>query len=731
VDLAHLRRAITLHRIGPWVIVGIAVAFNLWVLRAELNPVQNLNDGAVHRSMIGWAEERWSSGHLPLDGWYPQLALGSSRFHRYQSLPHVVTGLLALPADSERAYTWTLYLGLALWPAAVFGGGRVLGLGRWRSAAAALVSPLVVSAPTLGYEWGSYAWRGYGTWTQLWGMWLLPFAWGFGYRAVARGRSYAPVALVTATTIAVHLLTGYLALLSLGVLVLLRPTRFVRRLGRAALVGAAALLIASWVVVPLLLDRAFTIQDEFSRNKVFYDSFGARRILSWMVSGELFDRDRFPVLTIAAGIGLVICLVRWRRDERARAVMALGLLSLFLFFGRSTLGPVLRLLPGSDDLFLRRYVFGVHLAGLYLTGFSLAWLARVVIARGRRRFARRRFARPLPAIAAVVVVAVLALAPAWTERAGWAATGARWIGEQEGFDATGGADVAELVDIARRSGPGRIYAGMRSNWGSRYRVGQVPVYAMLLNLDVDAVGFTRPTWSLSSPAEFRFRDTDPAHYDVFDVRYLIQPADREPPVEATLLAERGDHALWRIAVDGPVEIVDTAAPIEADRTNLGVQIAPWLSSDLPEAGVHPGIAFGAFEAPGPTLPADTLPIDRPGDLIAVSVGLEEGSAAATVELRRPGAVILKASFDNRWRVTLDGRDVQAQMFAPSLVGRLVPPGRHELTFAYQPFPRYDLLLGLGAATFLALHLLPTRIARHRARRPVGGSMVEPETQPVG
>jgi hypothetical protein len=333
-------------------------------------------------------------------------------------------------------------------------------------------------------------------------------------------------------------------------------------------------------------------------------------------------------------------------------------------------------------------------------------------------------------MAAVVVVAVLVLAPAWTERAGWAAVGARWIGEQEVFDGTEGADVAELVDIARSSGPGRIYAGMRSNWGSRYRVGQVPVYAMLLNLDVDAVGFTRPTWSLSSPAEFRFRDTDPAHYDVFDVRYLIQPAGREPPVEATLLARRGEHALWRIAVDGPVEIVDTAAPIEADRTNLGVRIAPWLTSELPEAGVHPGIVFGGFEAPGPTLPADTLPTDAPGDVIAVSVGLEEGVASAVVEIRRPAAMILKASFDNRWHVTLDGREVQAQMFAPSFVGRLVPPGHHELTFTYVPFPRYDVLLTLGVATFLALSLLPSRVARRRARR-IERSVVEPEPQPIG
>jgi hypothetical protein len=696
----------SIHRVGPWAIVALVVAFNLWVLRAEATPVQNLNDGTVHRSMIGWAEERWSTGHLPLDGWYPDVSLGSSRFHHYQSLPHVLTGLLAIPLGSHEAYAWTLYLGLALWPVAVFAGGRVLGLGRWRSAAAALVSPLVASAPTLGYEWGSYAWRGYGTWTQLWGMWLLPFAWGFGYRAVARGRSYAWAALAVGLTVAVHLLTGYLALLSLGVFVLLRPTDLVRRLGRAALVGVGSMVVASWVVVPLLLDRAFTIQDEFSRGKVFYDSFGARRILSWLVSGEIFDRSRFPVITILVAIGLGICLLRWRRDERARAIVAVGVLSLLLFFGRTTLGPALRLLPGSGDLFLRRYVFGVHLAGLYLAGIAMAWTGRVALV-----WLRRRVPRPQAIVAGLVAVAVIALAPAWLERGEWAAQGGRWIHEQERFDATDGADVAELVAIATRQGPGRIYAGMRSNWGREYEVGQVPVYAELLSLDVDALGFTRPTWSLSSPAEYRFRDTNPAHFDVFDVRYVIQPTDRSAPADdAELVDERGRHALWEVPVDGTIEVVDTSDPIVADRTNLGVRIAPWLSSDLPAQDVHPAIAFASVAAPQATLRPDSRATDPPGVVVGATLNLSGGKASATVELSRPGAVILKTSFDNRWRVTVDGTQLDAQMFAPSFVGRVVAPGRHEVEFAYVPFPRYDVLLLIGAATFAGLLVLPARAA---------------------
>ena len=84
--------------------------------------MQNLNDASVHRSMIAWASDRVEDGHLPLDGWYPDLALGSSRFHHYQSLPHVLTGFLALAVGSQRALSWTLYLGMALWPIAVSPG---------------------------------------------------------------------------------------------------------------------------------------------------------------------------------------------------------------------------------------------------------------------------------------------------------------------------------------------------------------------------------------------------------------------------------------------------------------------------------------------------------------------------------------------------------------------------------------------------------------------------------
>jgi len=210
---------------------------------------------------------------------------------------------LALAIGADWAYTITLYVLLATWPISVYLGSRLLGWERWVAAAAALVSPLVLSTPGYGYEHGSYTWRGLGVWSQEWAMWLLPIALGLSWRAVSRSTPtrYAVAALVVGLTAACHFLTGYLAFLSLGVWVLIRPSDLWRRIGRAALVGFGALLIISWVVVPLLLDSRWTSQSRYLKGTFWFDSFGARKVLAWLFTGQLFDGTRAsPVISVLA-----------------------------------------------------------------------------------------------------------------------------------------------------------------------------------------------------------------------------------------------------------------------------------------------------------------------------------------------------------------------------------------------------------------------------------------------
>jgi len=685
-------------------LVGAAVLFGLIVLWPERADVWYLNDASVHRSMVGWAADRIRDGHMPFDGWYPYLSLGASRFHHYQSLPHILTGTMSLVGGAG-TFRWSLYLLLAFWPVSVYAGGRLLGLGRWPAAAAALISPLLSSLPGLGYEWGSYVWRGSGTWAQLWGMWALPFAWGLCWQAIAKGKRLWLAALVLAFTICVHLLTGYLALCCVGVFVIVAPREIVRRLGRAVVVVVGALLASAWMLVPLLTDAGWTVNDEFSRGTFYYDSFGARKILTWLGTGDLLDRGRLPLITVLAGVGLVFALIQARRREPPRVVIGLGLISMVLFFGRPTLGVVIDLLPGGGDLFLRRFISGVHLAALYLAGLGLMFIVNLVI-----RLVRRWSPSMKPAIAIAIVVGALLVMPAVIERVQYERQGGDWVAEQARFEATDGVGYEALVERARSIGPGRIFSELRGPSTARYRIGQVPTYAALLNLQADAIGFTRPTWSLASPAEYRFDVGDQDLRDLFGVRYVIWPVDRELPV-ADRVAQVGRHVLWELPDTGYLEVVDTIAPIAVDRENIGQQTASVLRSGLYARRFVPTLAFGGRDAARPTLGPDELPKDPPGMVVSESADPASGAFSGTVEMDRPGVVLVKASFDPRWKATVDGEDVTPQMVSPGLVGIPVPGGEHDVSLVYQPYPYTGPLLAVGVGAIVGIWFLERRRRR--------------------
>jgi hypothetical protein len=693
--------------LAPLALVGAAVLFGLWMLRPELVDVAYPNDASIHDSMVRWAADRIREGHLPFDGWYPPLSLGASRFHHYQSLPHILTGGLSVLFGAG-TFRWSLYLLLATWPIAVYLGARLFELDRWSAAVAAAVSPLVASAAGLGFEWGSYVWRGSGVWAQLWGMWALPFAWALGWRGVSRRGGMAPAAIAIGVTICLHLLTGYLALLALGVWVLIVPTGFARRLLRAALIGAGSLAVAAWMLIPLVADAGWTIHDEASTGTFYYDSFGARKILGWLVRGQLFDARRWlGTISVLALLGLIAAAVRWRRDETGRALVGIGLLSLLLFFGRPTLGWAIDLLPGAQDLFLRRYLVGVHLAGVLLAGLGAVWAARGI---------RDRFRVWLPDLRPAVVVGVfaaalvLALAPAVFERAGFERTGARWIDEQRVADATDGAAFARLVERADAAAPGRVFAGLRSRSGSIFKIGQVPAYIWLLRTQADGLGFTRPTWSLMSGAEARFDPARASHYDLFGVRYVIGPRDQEPVAATRRLATDGPFALWEVATAGPLRVVDTSGPIAATRDDLTTATSAFLRSDLPDRGRYPTVAFGGRPAAAPTLAEGHDPEGPAGEVLETEASSADGRFSGRVRAARPAAVALAASFDPRWTATVDGRPVPVQMLAPALVGVPVPAGEHRVAFVYEPISSwaYALWFGLGIGAVWLLAALDRR-----------------------
>ena len=709
--------------LAPLLLVAIAVGFNLYVLRAELARVADLNDTGVHISMVRWAQHRLSSGSLVFDGWYPRLALGLPQFHHYQSLPHILGGAVATVVGAERTVTWSYYLLLSFWPLCMYFTVRLFKFSRWTAGCTAVLAPLASSVTLYGYEHGSYTWRGNGVWSQLFGMWLFPLALAFTWRAVSKGKAYALAALFLGLTIACHFLTGYFAILALGIWVLLYPPEILRRIGRAAAVGIGGALCAAWVVVPLLADSNYSARTEYNVNTFWANSHGGGQVMEWLFTGELFDHGRWPVLSLLVGLGAVVCVWRFLKDERVRAILCFTILGLLLFCGRDTIGFAIDLLPGGKDLLLHRFIIPVHLGGLLLAGIGSSWLVQGIYARVTTR--RPRLS-PVAIVGALMVVGLAVLIPAALERADYDAQGATWIDEQQTFDRTSGRDFAALAKRADALGGGRVYAGSASA-GSQYKIGYVPGYAYLLDTDVDAVGFTLRTLGLSDDVETRFDETNPAHYDLYNVHYVILPATTKPSVPAKLIETRGEWSLWSVPTTGYLRVVDTTPAITADRTNLGKHVEGFLASEAPAAGRIPVIAFGGEPAAAPTLGLSETPATSPGTVDLQYENPNGGLFGGTIDAERPAVVMLKASYHPRWKVTVDGKPAKTQMIAPSYVGVDVPAGQHTVEFRYEPYPSYWLLFLVGVLTLVALAVVPRWWARRR--RGHGGHT--PETDEPG
>ena len=186
-------------------------------------------------------------------------------------------------------------------------------------------------------------------------------------------------------------------------------------------------------------------------------------------------------------------------------------------------------------------------------------------------------------------------------------------------------------------------------------------------------------------------------------------------VEAEKIAERPPFSLWRTSTDGYLEVGDTVAPLSADRTNLGSRMAGFLASSLPAEHQFPTVAFGARPAAAPTLAAGERPKGLPGEVVEELDGPADGTFHGVVEASRPAVVVLKSSFDPRWRAFVDGVERRTEMVAPGFVAVGVPPGRHNVLFSYQAFDGYLPLLVLGVAALAGLVLVDRSTAARRRR----------------
>ena len=721
-----------------------AIIFNLYHLFPEIAvKVPNLNDGVLHLLATGRAVIALSLGQDPTDGWLSPIALGYPLFHHYQHLPYLFPASLHFLSLGNLPladiYNWTRYLLLSFFPLSVYWSMRRFGFARLPSAMGGLLAPLIATDGLYGLDDASYVWSGYGLYTQLWGMFLLPPALAQGYVALRDGRGYVWATLLLAATLLSHLVVGYITLMSLSLLfvagALRRGTRAppgggprnspahppstsgppsrpgeisaaplltiaLQRGRRLLLLLALTMLVTAYFWVPAVLDRGYMNRSVWEEPGK-YDSYGHSWVLGALAGGAIFDYGRVPSLTILAAVGLAVCLKRWRH-ERYRLPAALFTFWLVIYFGRPTWGALLDVLPFSRDLHLHRLIAGVHLAGIYLMGIGLGLPWQWALARPDIR-----------RLLAASALTTLLLAPAYRERNVYLLQNAAWMSNSRAAFASEAQDLESLTDALQELPPGRVYAGFPSNWGKDYTLGAVPMYAVLNSTGIDMLGALYHALSLNADVQVLFDESRPELYDAFNVRYVVAPADRAFPDFVRPVKQFGRHRLYQVATTGYFDLVRSDLVFEGDRDSFYAAASGWLLSDLPRLKQHPSLIFGQASVED----RQPIPLSQAGDIIArtafaqetapgriVSESIESNAYQAQVEVERDSMLLLKVTYHPNWHASVDGFDAGATMLMPSFIGLKVTPGVHQVRLEYRPqWLRSALLIvGLVALPLIAL-----------------------------
>ncbi|TMC57125.1 MAG: YfhO family protein [Chloroflexi bacterium] len=609
----------------------------------------------------------------------------------YQHLPHIAVVLLhrALfgTIDLLTVFNLVRYLLLVLLPVTVFWSMRHMGFSWPVATFAACASPLISTPFLFGFDYDSYVWRGYGTYTQLWAQHLSFIAIATTTRVITRRQGHLPAIVACSALVLSHLLYAYIVAVSIGIIFLanVRRDRWLVQVRDLAIVGGAALAITAYLWLPYIQYDAYLNASPYLQPEK-YDGLGAPKVLAYLLTGQLFDFDRLPVLTLLLPVG--IAAVATARTRLGVTILVLFIVWLVLYFGRPTLGRFYDFVPLSKTLFIHRFSGAVHLWGTMLVGIGAGWLWELAL----------RSWRPWVPYAATAVVFV-ALLPLMRERAAFYDQGLQWMRVTQDAIVTD-TDAKTLVDALKGLPRGRVFAGLRTDFGPDMNF-DIPFNSarfsdLLVYEGIDVVNPPYTSSSLSSDYLWDFNYQRAEDYDLFNVRYAVMPADLPAPSFLTAIRRTTRYTLYgapttgygewvsvseRRAATGPRELLAAGRPwlLARDRQTHG-----FLRWDYPRSGV-------VDSALPPACSRGTV---RDDFVRAARVDL-------SVSCESAGTLLIKMTFDPGWHVTIDGVATDTFMLSPAYLGVVVPGGSHLVIARYEPVPTKMPLLVFGLLVLAA------------------------------
>jgi hypothetical protein len=634
----------------------------------------DLNDNVSHFALIERIVDTVAHGGNPLDTWSPEWTFGFPNLRVYQPLAHFLVAAvyfaLGKSVSLMTVFVWVRFLAVVLVPVSFYFAARLVDLGRPAALAAAVMAPLISSNGLYGLEYGSYAWAGSGLFPQSVAAHLFLLSLGFGWRALRRGTGFTIAGVLLGLTCLAHLIFGYMGALSLVLAALLPDGEVPRavRLVRTLRIGTVALALSAFQLLPLVIDGPIINHSRWEPAWK-WDAFGMANTLRYLVTGQLLDGDRLPVLTAAALAGIAILV--WKRVRQGSWAWALSGAALWIamLFGRSLWGPALNLAGVSADMQLHRVVAGAQVFLVLLAAIAFGELWRELAARGQKTLA--------------IVIAMALLAPAIRERSAYLANNENLARDNLAAFAGGAPALDAAIGRIRERG-GRVYAGAPAGWGGQFKIGAVPFFAFLSVRQVPAVSYLYHAMALPADIQVRLNEWDSAHYRLFAIRTVVAPAGIQTALPPFWTREQtiGRFDIFATPETGYFDVVDVPAAVHTTKHNFYDINLRWLQSDWVARRRHLMLDLAGAPPDIPRLwPENTLPaaptLPSPGAVAA------EREGEADVDIARPSYLLFKMTWHSNWRAWVDHAPAATVMLSPGFIGVPVQPGRHTVMLRYE------------------------------------------------
>lgn len=672
----------------------------------------DLNDNVMHYPLIVGMVQAIERGANPFDWWAPGWSLGYPVLRTYQPLAHaIVAGVyfaLFKSVSLMTVFVWVRYLSIVLLPLTFFITARLLSLPMITAAFAAMLAPLITTPDLYGLEYASYVWAGRGLFTQAVACHFLLLTIGFAYRSIRRGSMLAVTGTLLGLTFLAHFIYGYMGAVTICVLALMpdRDAPRGKRIRRTMAVGAIAFLVSLFALLPLWTDGAIINHSRWEPAWK-WDSFGAAQVMKLLLTGDLLDHGRLPVLTVLALTGLAFYVrdVMNRGKSRGSAdtfIVCGAVLWILIFFGRLFWGRLLLLIGVLPDVQLHRVIGAVQIFLVLIAAIQLAAIWGWIVRKSRLT------------VAALAVIVLLS--PMVWERGQYLANNRRWgYASLAAYQANRPAiDIA--VAVARERG-GRAYAGLASSWGREFRIGDPRVYDYLSEARVPAIGFLTHSMSLPSDVMMRFDERRAAQYRLFDVRTVMAPSNGSValPDFLTPLQSAGPVAVYAAPGSGHFDLVDVPAAVKTSRVNFYEINERWMRSDWVEARRHVLLDFDDHPPTGirRMAPHDEFSQVTPGPPAGAVIRERQigEEYQAEVQAARNCYVLFKETWHPNWRARVDGQSAPTAMLSPGFVGVPVTAGRHQLSLRYEPEKWRAMLAAGGFLVALVLIAVEQRRSR--------------------